>query len=117
MEQTETLAGRRPMTKHEDTTNLAGGSPLERGVGRLVDERREDGMPTSPEARYLRRLLARYSGIPQMYWDDGEAQGWQRGVTIDFMRDPVSDIDAKLMALSLARLKTPNVRANQETTR
>jgi hypothetical protein len=43
---------------------------------------------------------------------DPEAQGHEHGITIDFMREPVADIDAKLRALNVARAvcsKTPNV--------
>lgn len=36
------------MTKHEDPTTLAGGSPLERWVGRLEPERRECDAPICP---------------------------------------------------------------------
>jgi hypothetical protein len=43
--------------------------------------------------------------MPNTYFDDGEAHGQQHGISIDFMRDPVADIDAKLRALSFARLE------------
>lgn len=62
-----------------------------------------DGMPSSKDERYLRRLLAYRVNMPQAYYDDGEAQGAQHGISIDFMRDPVADIDAKLCALNVAR--------------
>jgi hypothetical protein len=64
---------------------------------------RTDGMPASAEERYLRRLLAARVGIPGAYYDDGEAQGCQHGIVIDFMREPAADIDAKLRALNVAR--------------
>jgi hypothetical protein len=53
--------------------------------------------------RQLRRLLAVRVGMPHTYYDDGEAQGQEHGITIDFMREPVADIDAKLRALNVAR--------------
>jgi len=59
---------------------------------------RDDGMPGDPDERYLRRLVARLAAIPLMYCDDGEAQGEQHGISIDFMRDRVADIDIKLQA-------------------
>lgn len=67
--------------------------------------KRDDGMPGDPDERYLRRLLASWVAIPCMYCDDGEAQGQQHGIVIDFMREPVADIDAKLRALNMARLR------------
>jgi hypothetical protein len=51
----------------------------------------------------LRHLLAVRVGMPHTYYDDGEAQGQEHGITIDFMRDPVADIDAKLRALNVKR--------------
>ena len=39
------------MTKHEDTTQAAGGSPLERGVGRLEPERATVGATVACEVR------------------------------------------------------------------
>jgi hypothetical protein len=68
-----------------------------------VAESREDGMPASAAERHLRRLLAQRVGMPHTYYDDGEAQGQEHGITIDFMREPVADIDAKLRALNVAR--------------
>lgn len=62
-----------------------------------------DGMPARAPERYLRRLLAGRVAIPGAYYDDGEAHGAQHGISIDFMREPVADIDAKLRALDLAR--------------
>lgn len=53
--------------------------------------------------RHLRRLLAVRCGIPGLYTDDGEASGSEHGVHIDFIREPVADIDAKLRALNAAR--------------
>lgn len=77
---------------------------------------RDDGMPASVDERRLRRLLAVRSGIPHLYCDDGEASGVEHGIVIDFMRDSVADLDAKLLALNMARFraaednqKTPNV--------
>ena len=64
---------------------------------------RDDGMPGDPNERYLRRLLAARVAIPLAYYDDGEAQGQEHGIVIDFMREPVADIDAKLRALNVAR--------------
>ena len=61
------------------------------------------GMPTSADERTLRRLLALRSGIPHMYYDDGEASGEEDGVRIDFMRDSVADIENKLHALNVLR--------------
>jgi hypothetical protein len=72
-------------------------------VGRLDPERRADGMPGSADERYLRRLLAARVAMPHTYYDDGEAQGQEHGISIDFMREPVADIDAKLRALNVAR--------------
>lgn len=90
-------------TKPEPSEPVAG--PVQRPVGRPVPERRPDGMPTSADERYLRRLLARRVGMPQTYYDDGEAQGQEHGIVIDFMREPVADIDAKLRALNVARFE------------
>lgn len=73
---------------------------------------RDDGMPGDPDERYLRRLLAVRSGISCLYLDDGEAQGSEHGISIDFMRDPVAAIDMKLQELNVARL-----RAAQDTQR
>ena len=36
------------MTEQRDTTTAAGGSPVERGVGRLAPERRECDAPICP---------------------------------------------------------------------
>lgn len=81
---------------------------------------RPDGMPASASERYLRRLLAVRVAMPHTYYDDGEAQGHEHGITIDFMREPVADIDAKLRALNVARAecsKTPNVGAEPHAPR
>jgi hypothetical protein len=82
-------------------------TPVQPGVPdtRQVPERRTDGMPASAEERYLRRLLASRSGIPQLYRDDGEASGYAEGVAIDFMRDTAEELDTKLRAIALARYK------------
>jgi hypothetical protein len=74
-------------------------------VAALEQPEQADGMPASADERYLRRLLAARVGIPGAYYDDGEAQGAQHGISIDFMREPVADIDAKLRALNAARAK------------
>lgn len=68
-------------------------------------ERRSDGMPTSADERRLRRLLWAYISMAHTYYDDGEATGQEHGISIDFMREPVDDIDAKLRALGVARLE------------
>ncbi len=68
---------------------------------------RNDGMPGDPDERYLRRLLAVRVGMPHTYYDDGEAQGQEHGIVIDFMREPVAHIDAKLRALNVARAAPP----------
>lgn len=114
-----------------EATNAAGGSPLDAPVGRLVPERasacgltecagkpmcprcvrwkaRDDGMPGDPDERHLRRLLAVRVAMPHTYYDDGEAQGQEHGISIDFMREPVADIDAKLRALNVARIECAN---------
>lgn len=78
-----------------------------------IEPPRDDGMPRSADERHLRRLLAHRVAMPGAYYDDGEAQGCEHGISIDFMRDPVADIDAKLRALNVARAecsKTPNDR-------
>ncbi len=64
---------------------------------------RSDGMSSSAPERALRRLLAMRVAMPGTYYDDGEAYGQEHGISIDFMREPVADIDAKLMALNVAR--------------
>lgn len=115
-----------------DKTLPAGEGPLERRVGReraracgltecrgkpecercAVWRMEQRGMPASADERYLRRLLAVRVAMPHTYYDDGEAQGHEHGICIDFMREPVADIDAKLRALNVARAecsKTPNV--------
>lgn len=66
-------------------------------------ERRLDGMPSSATERALRRLLAVRVAMPHTYFDDGEASGQEHGISIDFMREPVADIEAKLRALNVAR--------------
>jgi hypothetical protein len=63
------------------------------------------GMPASADERHLRRLLAARVAMPHTYMDDGEAFGQEQGISIDFMREPVADIDAKLRALGVARAK------------
>lgn len=65
-------------------------------------------MPTNRDERHLRRLLAQLAGIPHTYYDDGEAfaQVPQFGIVIDFMREPVANIDAKMRALDVARYES-----------
>ena len=115
------------MTSNTQLPNADAGR-LDRGVGRLEPERasscgltecagkpmcpmctrhraRDDGMPGDPDERHLRRLLALRVGMPHAYYDDGEAQGQEHGISIDFMREPVAGIDAKLRALNVARLE------------
>jgi len=72
----------------------------------------EDGSPgpaathkLGKDERQLRRLLAMCVAMPGMYYDDGEANGSQHGIGIDFMREPVADIQAKLHALNVARFE------------
>lgn len=67
--------------------------------------KREDGMPVSRDERKLRRMLASRSGFPHLYTDDGEANGECLGVFIDFMRDSVDSIEAKLADSTMARYK------------
>lgn len=79
---------------------------------------RGDGMPISADERRLRRMYAARVGMPGLYMDDGEASGQEHGISIDFMREPVADIAAKVMALEVARYecnKTPNVGPNVVT--
>ena len=75
------------------------------GLDGCLPERRADGMPASADERHLRRLLARRVGMPSLYLDDGEASAQEHGINIDFMREPVADIEAKLMALNVARIE------------
>lgn len=77
-------------------------------------EQRSDGMPNGSDERHLRRLLAVRVGMPNTYYDDGEAHGVEHGITIDFMREPVADIDAKLRALNVARAVTAPQPAKRE---
>ena len=87
------------------------GTPVERPVGRLEPERRVDGMPTSADERKLRRMYAVRVNMQNLYMDDGEASGSEHGISIDFIREPVADIAAKVMALDVARFecrKPPN---------
>ena len=64
---------------------------------------RDDGMPASKDERHLRRLLAARVGIRHLYCDDGEASGTEHGISFDFMRDSVNDLDVKLVRLGMAR--------------
>ncbi len=68
---------------------------------------RDDGMPADPDERHLRRLLAVRVAMPLTYYDDGEALGREHDIMIDFMREPVADLDAKLRALNMARAGDP----------
>jgi hypothetical protein len=77
-----------------------------------VHRQETNGWPRSSDERHLRRLLAVRVGMPHTYYDDGEAQGQEHGISIDFLREPVADIDAKLRALNVARaecVKPPNL--------
>ena len=74
-------------------------------------ERRLDGMPSSSTERELRRLLAVRVAMPHTYFDDGEASGQEHGIVIDFMREPVSEIDAKLRSLNAARATTKSAKS------
>lgn len=65
-------------------------------------------MPSDPEKRHLRRLLAVRVGMPNTYYGDGEAHGAEHGIRIDFMRDSVADIETKLRALEIARYECLN---------
>lgn len=120
------------------TTQEAGASPVEQPVGRLDPERAstcgltecqgktecvrcrhyremDAGWPASADERHLRRLLAVRVAMRGTCFDDGEAFGREHGISIDFMREPVADIDAKLRALNVARAersKTPNTNMN-----
>jgi len=67
-------------------------------------DRRPDGMLTSRDERHLRRLLGLRSGIQGIYHDDGEMYGQEGGISIDFMRDPVDEIDSKMLEMGRARL-------------
>lgn len=80
-------------------------------------EQRSDGMPNSSNERHLRRLLAVRVGMPNAYYDDGEAHGVEHGIAIDFMREPAADIDAKLRALNVARAVMAEQPAEQENVR
>jgi hypothetical protein len=64
---------------------------------------RSDGMPASTDERKLRRMYAVRVNMPNLYMDDGEASGSEHGISIDFMREPVADIAAKVLALEVAR--------------
>lgn len=68
---------------------------------------RADGMPENRSERHLRRLLAARVAMPGMYGDDGEAHGTEHGISIDFMREHVAAIEAKLWALNAARAPAP----------
>lgn len=77
------------------------GWQLARKLASLATKR--GGMSESLTERHLRRLLAVRVGMPNTYYDDGEAQGSEHGISIDFIREPVAEIDFKLRALNLAR--------------
>lgn len=68
-------------------------------------DRRPDGMPTSKYERDLRRIVGAQSGIKGLYTDDGEMQGEEDGINIDFMRDEVDSINRKLLELGISRMK------------
>jgi hypothetical protein len=95
----------------DEVNRPAVGVPLHGTVGRPVPERKADGMPTSADERKLRRMYAVRVNMPNLYMDDGEASGSEHGISIDFMREPVADIAAKVLALEVARFEcreTPN---------
>lgn len=100
---------------HDDNTSAVDARVLNRETEMEAESKvgdlgkRHDGMPSSPDERYLRRLLAVRS-MPHAYYDDGEAHGTEHGICIDFMREPVADIDAKLRALNVARAKFRSTR-------
>ena len=62
-----------------------------------------DDMPISADERHLRRLLSMQVAMSNSYYDDGEAQGQEHGISIDFMRDPAANIAAKLRTLNMDR--------------
>lgn len=64
-----------------------------------------EGFPASKAERTLRRMLAQRSGIPFIYFDDGEAQGVRYGISIDFMRDSPEVILSRLQAVSIKSLE------------
>lgn len=72
-------------------------------------DRRPDGMPTSKYERDLRRIVGAQSGIKGLYTDDGEMQGEEDGINIDFMRDEVDSINRKLLELGISRMKKQQV--------
>lgn len=74
--------------------------------------KREDGTPASADERKLRRMYAARVGMPHTYFDDGEASGEEHGITIDFMREPVADIVAKVMQLEIARYEHTQAKKN-----
>lgn len=57
----------------------------------------------SSSERKLRFMLARAISMHLAYYEDGEASGTEKGVTIDFMRDPVDELDRKIQVLQLKR--------------
>ena len=65
-------------------------------------------MPISPDERKLRRMYAVRVGMPHLYMDDGEASGTEHNIQIGFMREPVADIAAKVVALGVARYNFRN---------
>ena len=79
--------------------------PLDHDATDLLESAAHTIERLTRDERYLRRLLAARVAMPGTYYDDGEAQGQEHGISIDFMREPVADIEAKLMALNVARLE------------
>lgn len=65
--------------------------------------RRLDGFPASHTERHLRRLLCLRVGGPGVYMDDGEASDCTEWPYIDFMRDSVGAIEAKIRERGAAR--------------
>ena len=84
---------------------------IEAACADVYAKAQETDMPASADERKLRRMYAWRVGMPGLYEDDGEASGSEHGISIDFMREPVADIAAKVMALEVARRecqKTPS---------
>lgn len=81
-----------------------------------------DGMGTAvvdtfalqTEIKDLRELLASYAGHPMMYRDDGELQDATVHPTIDFKRDSVAVIKAKLDERKRNELEALNVYLDSE---
>lgn len=66
------------------------------------------GFPSNENESTLRRMLAESIGLKNSYFKDGEAHGVEHGVVIDFMRDPIQDLQSKIKALKVARSLVEN---------